>query len=89
MPDLVALTGDPARVVTIADFGAAAQGVVVSDGSAGRAFYALGEVASLIAAGRFRVVADHVFTWSEAARAHELSQAGHVRGKIVLTVERD
>ena len=89
VPDLVALTGDPARVVTIADFGAVTQGVVVSDGSAGRAFYALGEVASLTAAGRFRVVADHVFPWSEAAQAHELSQAGHVRGKIVLTVERD
>lgn len=85
--ELVALTGDPARVVTIADFGAGAQGVVVTDGSEGRAFYALGEVSKLIEEGRFRVVVDHVFGWSEAAKAHELSQAGHVRGKIVLTVD--
>jgi NADPH:quinone reductase-like Zn-dependent oxidoreductase len=85
--DLVALTGDPGRVVTIADFGAAAQGVHVTDGSAGRAFYALGEVGSLVAEGRFRVVVDQVLPWSRAAEAHALSEGGHVRGKIVLTVD--
>ncbi len=88
VPDLVALTGDPSRVVSIADFGAAAQGVQVSDGSAGHAFYALGEVAKLVEEGTFRVVVENTFPWSQAAKAHELSQAGHVRGKIVLTVER-
>ncbi|MDQ6640936.1 MAG: NADP-dependent oxidoreductase [Actinomycetota bacterium] len=85
--DLVVLTGDPGRVVTIADFSAGARGVQVTSGSAGRAFYALGEVAKLIEEGKFRVVADHVFPWTEVARAHELSQSGHVRGKIVLTVD--
>jgi NADPH:quinone reductase-like Zn-dependent oxidoreductase len=89
IPDLVALTGDPERVVTIADFGAAAQGVHVTDGSGGRAFYALGEVASMADEGKFRVVVDHVFPWTEAAQAHALSESGHVSGKIVLTVERD
>ncbi|MEP6815522.1 MAG: NADP-dependent oxidoreductase [Marmoricola sp.] len=86
VPDLVALTGDPARVVTIADFGAGAQGVQVTTGAS--AFYALGEVAGLVEEGKFRVTVDEVIPWTEAARAHELSQAGHVRGKIVLTVER-
>lgn len=87
--DLVALTGNPDRVVTIADFSAAAQGVHVTSGSEGRAFYALGEVGSLIEEGRFRVIVDHVFPWTEAAQAHALSESGHVRGKIVVTVDRD
>ena len=86
--ELAVLTGDPGRVVTIADFSAGSRGVLVSTGGDPGAWYALGEVARLIEEGRFRVVADHVFPWSRAAEAHELSESGHVRGKIVLTVER-
>lgn len=88
VPELVALTGNPDRVVTIADFAATAQGVHVTDGSGERAFYALGEVASLIEEDKFRVIVDQVLPWTQAAQAHALSQSGHVRGKIVLTVER-
>lgn len=83
---LVAMTGDPSKVVTIADFGAGDLGVQVTDGSQGRAWYALDEVAALIEAGRFRVIVDTVLPWAEAPRAHELSEAGHARGKIVLSV---
>ncbi len=84
VPDLVALTGDPARVVTIADYGAGAQGVQVTTGSS--AFYAFGEVARLVDEGKFAVTIDEVVPWGEAARAHARSQGGHVRGKIVLAV---
>jgi NADPH:quinone reductase-like Zn-dependent oxidoreductase len=87
VPQLIELTGDPRRVVTIADFGADELGAVVTDGSEGRAFHALGEVADLVARGRFEVVLEAVLPWTEAAQAHRLSQAGHARGKIVLTVE--
>jgi NADPH:quinone reductase-like Zn-dependent oxidoreductase len=86
VPALVTLTGDAARVVTIADFEAGAMGVHVTDGSEGRAFYALGEVAGLIADGSFRVITDRVLPWTEVAAAHELSESGHARGKIVLSV---
>ena len=49
-------------------------------------YYALGEVARLVEEGRFRVTVDEEIPWTEAARAHERSESGHVRGKLVLAV---
>jgi len=74
----------PARVATIADYGAGEQGVTVS--TAASAYYALGEVARLVEEDRFRVTVDEEIPWTEAARAHERSESGHVRGKLVLVV---
>jgi NADPH:quinone reductase-like Zn-dependent oxidoreductase len=84
VPDLIALTGDPARVATIADFGAAALGVKVTGGGDGRAVEALAEAAELIQAGRLQVPVQQIFTFTEAAEAHRVSQDGHVRGKLIL-----
>jgi NADPH:quinone reductase-like Zn-dependent oxidoreductase len=84
VPDLVALTGDPARVATIADFAAAALGVKVTGGGDGRAPGALGEAAALADAGRLTVPVAQTFTFTAAADAHRASQDGHVRGKLVL-----
>ncbi|MEJ7893174.1 MAG: NADP-dependent oxidoreductase [Solirubrobacteraceae bacterium] len=80
--DLIALTGDPARVVTIADFGAGELGVHVS--SQASAWHALDEAATLFAAGRFTLPVAGVFTFDDAAEAHRISEAGHVRGKLIL-----
>lgn len=41
---------------------------------------------SLIDIGKLRVIVDKEFSLIEAAQAHELSEAGHVRGKIILNV---
>lgn len=87
VPELVTLVGDPHRVVTIVDFGAAELGVQVSSGSEPAA-YALEEVARLVTEGRFRVVLDQVLPWTSIAEAHVRSQAGHARGKLVLRVGR-
>ena len=84
IPDLVALTGDPARVATIADFGAAALGVKVTGGAEGRAPGALDEAAALVEAGRLSMPVAQTFTFAEAADAHGVSFEGHVRGKLVL-----
>jgi NADPH:quinone reductase-like Zn-dependent oxidoreductase len=84
VPDLIALTGDPARVATIADFGAAALGVKVTGGGDGRAVEALAEAAELIQAGRLQLPVQQIFTFAEAAEAHRVSQDGHVRGKLIL-----
>ncbi|MDA8157416.1 MAG: NADP-dependent oxidoreductase [Actinomycetota bacterium] len=46
----------------------------------------LTRLASMIDDGRIKPHLDAVMPLSEAGRAHELSQAGHVRGKIVLVV---
>jgi NADPH:quinone reductase-like Zn-dependent oxidoreductase len=85
VPELIALTGDPGKVVTIADYGAAQQGAIVSTGS-DPANYALGEVAGLAENGRFKPVVEEALPWAEAPAAHQRSQDGHVRGKLVLTV---
>ena len=49
----------------------------------------LSEIAALIDSGNLAVVLDRIFPLSEARRAHELSQSGHARGKIVLRVKED
>ena len=47
----------------------------------------LEELATLADDGRLAVELQEVLPLAEAARAHELSEAGHVRGKLVLRVE--
>lgn len=46
----------------------------------------LRELADLIDAGAVRPVVSHVLPLAEAQKAHQLSEAGHVRGKIVLRI---
>jgi NADPH:quinone reductase-like Zn-dependent oxidoreductase len=46
----------------------------------------LARIAELIAAGDVRVELAEVIPLTEVQRAHELSESGHTRGKIVLTV---
>jgi NADPH:quinone reductase-like Zn-dependent oxidoreductase len=83
--ELIELTGDPARVASIADFGAAELGVKVTGGAGSeRAPEALAEAAELIEAGRFHLPVAQTFRFDEAAEAHRVSEAGHVRGKLVL-----
>jgi NADPH:quinone reductase-like Zn-dependent oxidoreductase len=90
LPDLVALTGDPARVVTIADFTAAAHGVHFSHGAPATAgadplpLHALLLAVTLVAEGRLRIPVAATFPLGEVAAAHELSESRHARGKIVL-----
>jgi len=46
----------------------------------------LAEIAALIDAGKLKPHVERVFALAEARQAHEVSQGGHVRGKIVLQV---
>jgi NADPH:quinone reductase-like Zn-dependent oxidoreductase len=45
----------------------------------------MARIAELVAAGEVRVELAEVLPLSEVQRAHELSESGHTRGKIVLT----
>ncbi|GAB3355491.1 NADP-dependent oxidoreductase [Amycolatopsis echigonensis] len=88
LPDLIELTGDPARVVTIADPTAAQHGVHFSHGAAipgadPLAVHGLGDAVKLAGEGRLRIPVAATFPLSEAAAAHELSESRHARGKIV------
>lgn len=47
----------------------------------------LEELAEMVDNGRLAVELQEVLPLEEAARAHELSEGGHVRGKLVLRVE--
>lgn len=46
------------------------------------------EVSEMVAARRLRPVVQEVISASDAARAHSLSDAGHVRGKLVLDLSQ-
>ncbi|WP_020666108.1 NADP-dependent oxidoreductase [Amycolatopsis nigrescens] len=97
LPELVAIAGDPTRVVTLADVTAAAEhGVHLSHGApAGETGAAVGAAdplalhglpiaVTLAGEGRLRVPVAAAFPLAEAAAAHELSESRHARGKIVL-----
>ncbi len=80
--------GTTDRIVTIADHGAADHGVPFSPGGTppevAAAWFA--EHAQLAAEGRLTVPVVETFALAHAAKAHALSEGGHVRGKLVLTV---
>ncbi|MGC9443071.1 NADP-dependent oxidoreductase [Streptomyces sp. WG5] len=83
--ELVELTGDPHRVVSIADLGAPEYGVRFS-GVAGSVPDALAEAADLISRGRLHIPVEKSYPLAEAAAAHIDSRAGHTRGRRVIIV---
>jgi NADPH:quinone reductase-like Zn-dependent oxidoreductase len=46
----------------------------------------LGQISELLEAGHLRPVVGTVFRLAQARQAHELSQTGHGRGRIVLHI---
>ncbi|MEU6289718.1 NADP-dependent oxidoreductase [Streptomyces sp. NPDC046988] len=83
--ELVELTGDPRKVISIADLDAPQLGVRFS-GVAGSVPDALAEAADLIARGRLHIPVEKSYTLAEAAAAHTDSRAGHTRGRRVVIV---
>ncbi|MFJ9590805.1 NADP-dependent oxidoreductase [Streptomyces acidicola] len=76
--------GTADRIVTVVDPQAGELGITFSSGI-GRPFgAALAGYARLAADGRLRVRVDRSLPLADAARAQELSEAGHARGKLVL-----
>jgi NADPH:quinone reductase-like Zn-dependent oxidoreductase len=89
LPALADLAGGPDRVVTIADYaGAQETGATFSGGmGTARAVHALAEIGDLIEAGRFTLPVSQTFPLDQIAEAHRVSEARHVRGKLVLLVD--
>ncbi|MFJ8752612.1 NADP-dependent oxidoreductase [Streptomyces sp. NPDC102441] len=83
--ELVELTGDPRKVISIADLGAPQLGVRFS-GVAGSVPDALAEAADLIARGKLHIPVEKSYTLAEAAAAHIDSRSGHTRGRRVVIV---
>ena len=88
LPALVELTGDPERVITIADYaGAQETGVQFSGGmGTGRSLHALRDISAPIEAGQFSLPVAQTFPLEQIAEAHRLSETGHVRGKLILVL---
>jgi NADPH:quinone reductase-like Zn-dependent oxidoreductase len=83
--ELVELTGDPQKVISIADLGAPEFGVRFS-GVAGSVPDALAEAVDLIARGALHIPVEKSYLLAEAAAAHVDSRAGHARGRRVVVV---
>jgi NADPH:quinone reductase-like Zn-dependent oxidoreductase len=81
--DLIDLTGDPHKVVTIADFGAGGLGVQLTSGG-GEQGPRLAQIADLLAGGGLQVSVAGTFPLDRIAEAYAESRAGHVVGKLVL-----
>jgi NADPH:quinone reductase-like Zn-dependent oxidoreductase len=83
--ELVSLVSEPSQVVSIANFAAGQAGARVTSGRTGdsRPMEALAEVAGLLAQNKV-VIKIQMFPFDRAAEAYRISQAGHVRGKLVL-----
>jgi NADPH:quinone reductase-like Zn-dependent oxidoreductase len=83
--ELVSLVSEPSQVVSIANFAAGQLGArVTGGGSDSRPMEALAEVADLLAQNKL-VIKVQTFPFDRAAEAYRISEAGHVRGKLVLT----
>lgn len=83
--DLTALVSDPSQVLTISQFDLGDSGARLSTGGEGDPVAALTEVADLAGHGRLRVGV-RTFPLADVGEAHDLSQQGHVRGKLVLVI---
>lgn len=85
IPELIELTGDASKVLSIADFTAPEQGAQISTTSTNTAG-AMEEAARLFTEGAFSLPVAKTFPLEEAAEAQATSQAGHVAGRLIVTV---
>lgn len=87
LEDSIVLRCGVDRIVTIADFRARELGVAFEQGPQRQSGTRLAQLAELAAAGRLVTTISAVYPLEEAAEAHRVSDAGHSRGKLVLTVD--
>ncbi|WP_030254652.1 MULTISPECIES: NADP-dependent oxidoreductase [Streptomyces] len=89
LPLSVELTGGADRVLTIADFvGAEQYGIRFTGGTEGASYHqrAYATALALHEAGTLRLPLHRVLPLAEAAEGQRISEGGHLRGKVVLTV---
>ncbi|MFJ3671235.1 NADP-dependent oxidoreductase [Streptomyces sp. NPDC090106] len=86
LEDSIALRGTTDRIVTTADFRARELGVVFAEGPQRRSAARLAELARQAADGTLVTTISATHPLTDAAKAQQASDAGHNRGKIVLTV---
>jgi NADPH:quinone reductase-like Zn-dependent oxidoreductase len=85
IPELIELTGEPSKVLSIADFSAPEHGAQVS-AQRTNAPAAFREAARLFSQAAFHLPVEKTFALQDAAEAQAASQAGHVAGRLIVTV---
>jgi len=85
LEDSITLRGGTERIVTIADVRAQQLGITFSRGAAKASADGLAAVAQDAATGKLATTVT-AYPLDQAATAQQVSDAGHVRGKLVLTV---
>ncbi|EGX99477.1 Alcohol dehydrogenase [Nitrospirillum viridazoti Y2] len=87
IPDLIRIVGDPAHVLSVADFSAEEYGAKFSRGPPVDPARLLAAMAALCSAGSFKLHIDRTFPLEQAKQAQEVSQVGPVTGKLVVCVD--
>lgn len=86
LEELITLRGGTERIVTIANFRAHQLGITFAAGTAQRSSACLTALAQTAANGML-VITVTAYPLDEAAKAQQANDAGHARGKLVLTTE--
>jgi NADPH:quinone reductase-like Zn-dependent oxidoreductase len=81
--DLVSLVHSPTQVLTISRFDLGNSGVQLTTGRSPNASRSLAETARLLEQNKL-VIKIQTFPMARASEAHEISERGHLRGKLVL-----
>ena len=87
LQESIELRGTTDRIVTIADFGAADLGIATSPGGSSTPEEVAARLTSQLedaAAGDLQVRIAETFPLAGAAKAQELSESGHAKGKVVV-----
>ena len=87
IPELIRITGDPAHVLSVADFSAEGYGAKFSHGPPIDPAGLLAAMAGLCSAGMFTLRIDRTFPLDRAREAQEVSRSGRVTGKLVVRVD--
>ncbi|MBS8224663.1 NADP-dependent oxidoreductase [Vannielia litorea] len=86
IPELIEITGDASRVISIVDFTAPEQGAQFSPTPQEHPERALQEAANLFSEGALKLRVEKTFPMAQIVEAQALSAEGHVTGKLVITV---
>jgi NADPH:quinone reductase-like Zn-dependent oxidoreductase len=86
IPELIAIVGDPAHVLSVADFSAEEYGAKFSHGPPKDPERVLADVARLHSQGLFRLRIEQGFPLARTAEAQALSAAGRVTGKLIISI---
>ncbi|MBB6488772.1 NADP-dependent oxidoreductase [Rhizobium lusitanum] len=87
IPELIAIVGNAARVLSVADFSAEEYGAKFSHGPPKNPELIFADVARLCSEGLFRLHVEQTFPLEQTALAQDVSARGRVMGKLVISLD--